>query len=212
MSYEDKVWAKRAAGLRLTEVERVQAAAEKWRNGLVALTTILTAVTIVKGPETFSDLSTAGRAVVSILLGLALLVLLVGSASSMRAAFGFPPEARLMSSSTLKQWSTDEARTATRLLRVATVSFFVAIPLVFAATAVMWFDESWFATNNARAVLVVVERDDGVDPAKPCGVLVTISRSAIELERGANDPIAGHLVIPLAAVRAVAVVDVCPDT
>lgn len=212
MTYEDKVWAKRAADLRLSEVERIQAAAEKWRTGLVALTALLTAVSVVKGPEKIADLSDTGRIVVVVLLTFALIALLIGSGSAMRAAFGYPPKDELTSSSTLKKWSGDEARTASRCLTAATVSFFVAVPLVFAATVVMWMDGEWFEKAGKPAVTVLVERNDGLQPARPCGELATLSQAQLELKRPKGDPLKDNLVIPLGSVRSMAAVDVCPKT
>lgn len=210
MSYEDKVWAKRAAALRLSEVERVQGTAQKWRDGLVALTALLTAVTIVKGPEKITELTPTGRVVVTILLSAALAALLVGSGAAMRAAFGYPPADQLTSSGVLKRWSSGEAHKASRYLYLATVCFFVAVPLVFAATVSMWFDDEWFAKAPDPRVVVIVERDDEVPPARACGELAKLDKAQVEIRRPKDDPLTGNIVVPLSAVRSMAAVASCP--
>lgn len=210
MSYEDKVWAKRAAALRLNEVERIQGTAQKWRDGLIALTALLTAVTIVKGPEKITELTPTGRVVVTILLSVALAALLLGSGAAMRAAFGYPPEDQLTSSGALKKWSSDEAHKASRYLYLATVCFFIAVPLVFAATLLMWFDDDWFAKAEQPRVVVVVERNDAVPPARTCGELAKLDNNKVEIKRPKDDPLEGNTVIPLTAVRSMAAVDSCP--
>src|SRR5215211_5710257 len=90
MSLADKKWAKLADELQFKRVENIHATAGNWRNGLIALTALLTTVTILKGPEEASDLSSTGRTLAAVLLGIAFLLLLAGSICAMAAAYGFP--------------------------------------------------------------------------------------------------------------------------
>ncbi len=182
MPYEDKVWANRAADLRLTELTRVQSTAKAWRTGLAGLTALLTAVTIIDGPERITDLTPTGRVAVTALVTVALLALLIGSGAAMRASFGMPPSEQLTSSGTLKQWSAAEATRAAWWLRVAIVSFFLAIPLVFFASVTTWFDDEWFDDEPAVS-FVLVELSDGVDPEPVCGPLIRLTADEIEVGR-----------------------------
>jgi hypothetical protein len=172
MSLAAKRWAKLADEQQFKQLATVQATAANWRTGLIALTALLTAVTIIKGPEAAADLSTPGRIIIAVLLGLALLALLFGSGAAMYAAYGFPSRDQLLTGESLRTWSANEAKKSRKWLVAAVASFFAAVPLIGAAIAVGWFDQDWFPADPP-ALLYVERMDDAQgQPVPPvCGEL-----------------------------------------
>jgi hypothetical protein len=210
MPYDDKLWAKKAAGLELEEVDQVRTAAESWRTGLIALTALFATVAIIKGQEEITALSGWGRNLVGILIGLAFITLLIGSAAAMRAAYGFPADEQVVSGSSLRAWSANEARTSRSWLVGATVCFFLAMVLIAGGIAVTWFDDEWFSKTEP-AVFVVVESPNGVKANQRCGELVKMSTDGIELKRSATDPIKDNVTVPLDSISEVTAVSSCPE-
>ena len=147
MSITDKKWAQLAADEQFKRLEAIRGVASKWRDGLIAMTTLITTVTVIKAPGSTTDLSSDGKAIVAIAVGAALLLLLTGSGCAMRAAYGFPGAEELIYGERLREWTALQAKKAARLLRFAVVCFFAGVVLIGAAVAV-----TWFSSRNAAPV------------------------------------------------------------
>ncbi len=208
MSYADKVWAKKADALEFEQVNLVRSAAAKWRDGLIALTALLTAVTIISGPDKASELSSTGRWVVGLLAGLALLALLVGSVCAMRAAYGIPGKKHLLTGENLQAWSDYEAKWGTRFLIAAMVSFPLGVLLIAAAVAVTWFDKDLFPPKPAQLVAVETVVPDMTDPQPYCGKLVRSTPTALVIE--VEKPVGERTrAVPYQALRGISIVVEC---
>ncbi|MEV7569654.1 hypothetical protein [Streptomyces tanashiensis] len=127
-------------GLLAGELARVRAQAENWRNGLAALLGLLTAVGIVKGPDTLQGLSGGARGAVGLLLLGGLLLAAGGAFFAMRAAFGLPR--RRVADASLEELLTRErltVRRAVRDLRRAIAAGFLALAVVTTGIGLTWY-------------------------------------------------------------------------
>jgi hypothetical protein len=208
MTTHDKRWAIQADELEFEQVENVRASASKWRDGLIALTALLTAVTIVKGPDKAGDLSADGRMLVAAVLALALIVLLLGAGLAMRASYGFPPKAKLMTGQRLKAWSRGEASVARRLLFWAQSAFFGGVLLVAVAIGLTWFDQDLFKKAPAAYLNLDVQLAGDQQPITVCGKIVASRTTGVSLEvKGSNGP--RTKAYPYTAIRSIGVVEKC---
>ncbi len=210
MSIEDKKWAQLAEAQQYKRLETIRATAGNWRTGLIALTALLTTVTILKGPEKASDLSDEGKLYAALLLGAALLLLLIGSAAAMFAAFGLPGADDLVTGEKLRKWTAKASMHAKRWLYIAVACFFLAVPAVAGAVAITWFDEDLFAGDPA-AVVVIELKPVNDEPQPPvCGELKRGNDTVLVLE---VDKPAGKRdqTIALTDVEALAIKSDCPS-
>jgi hypothetical protein len=171
MSLADKQWAKRADELQFKRVETIHATAGNWRNGLIALTALLTTVTILKGPEEASDLSSTGRMLAAVLLGIAFLLLILGSIVAMVAAYGFPGDEVLIDGDTLREWTAQEAKDSKEWLLGAIGCFLVGLVAVAGAVAVTWFDSDWFPPTPPAQLVVDLKSQSAQTITPVCGEL-----------------------------------------
>ena len=205
MSVDEKRWVKMANDIQFGELESIRATAGNWRTGLLALTALLTAVTVIKGPEKASELSSNGRGLVAALLGLALLALLLGSACSMLAAFGLPGGRELMTSVTIKEYVQAESQRALDLLAISIAFFFSGILLIAMAIGFAWFDKDlWPPDPPALVVVQLASQDSPV-----CGELMSSSSDALIIERETATGTKAQ-TIQYADLEGLAVEDECP--
>lgn len=209
MTLIDKKWVKLAEDLQFTQVSAIQASAKNWRDGLIALSALLTTVAVIKGPEKTTDISFWGKVLVAGLLGAALLALLIGSLLAMRAAFGLPGKKQLMTDASLKKWTTEEANKAQKCLYGAIASFFIAVPLIAAAIAFSWFDGEVFPAEPAGFMLVE-QTVEGKPAAEPiCGELVSVNENQLVLK--VKYPTGSRETpVPVGDLVGVKIVDECP--
>jgi hypothetical protein len=177
VSVDEKRWIKKANEVQFGELDNIRSTASSWRTGLLALTALLTAVTVIKGPEKASELSSSGRALVAILLGLALLALLGGSACSMLAAFGLPGDRRLITSVTIKEYVRVESQRALDFLAISIVLFFGGVLLIAMAIGFAWFDKDLWPPDPPAVVVVEVASDD----PPICGELKSSTETALTI-------------------------------
>ncbi|WP_050514136.1 MULTISPECIES: hypothetical protein [Streptomyces] len=155
------------------ELARVRSQAENWRNGLAGLLGLLTAVGIVKGPDTVQGLSGGARAAVGLLLLGGLLLAACGAFFAMRAAFGLPR--RRLADASLEELLTRErltVRQAVRDLRRAIAAGFLALALVTAGVGL-----TWYGPRPGMPGVRVVETDGSV----LCGTLVGVDAKVMRL-------------------------------
>ncbi|MEV8591042.1 hypothetical protein AB0424_29290 [Streptomyces sp. NPDC051180] len=156
-----------------SELTRVRAQAENWRNGLAALLGLLTAVGIVKGPDTIQGLSGGARGTVGVLLLGGLLLAAAGAFFAMRAAFGMPK--RRVADASLEDLLTRERLTthrAVRDLRRAVVAGFLSLAMVTAAIGL-----TWYGPRPGEPGVQIV-RTDG---SALCGTLVGVDAKGMRL-------------------------------
>lgn len=182
MSLADRRWAEEAAELPFTELTTIRTVASNWRTGLIALTALLTTVTIIKGPDTAGDLSFWGRVLVALFLGPALVLLLAGSGFAMRAAYGFPTELEYASGESLRAWTRQETQRAKDCLTAAISCFLSAVALIALAIAATWFDSDIFPSEPPAQLVVDLKPVNGQPQTPVCGELKSGNGSKIVLK------------------------------
>jgi MFS family permease len=191
---EDLLWARRADQLRLNQLTVVRETAEKWRNGLMALTGLFSAAALVVGPELGAAKAAVWRITISVLLVLGLAALIWGSWLAMQASFGVLTRTELTGEN-LRQWETDEAAAATgklqsaRRLFLGGLVFVVAVAVVAVMTAQQSESSRLLVTNSSGAY---------------CGTLEQGTPSAITIKTSV-----GVQAIPLSTIKSTITVDKC---
>ena len=195
VTIDSKRWAQRASAVPFAELAAVRAVAEQWRNGLAALTTLLSAASLFASPSLASHLAGWPRLAVGILALLGLLALLYGTWSAMHAAFGTPGDEDYISGPRLQKWEHDQARAAVARLRTARRGFVAGLTFTIAAAATA------YAAPTASSTLTRAETVTGTY----CGQLSTSTGNAIAIT-GTDGTV--H-VIPLTTIRALQPVGSC---
>ena len=197
-----KLWALRAQRHSLEQLAAVRARAEQWRNGLVGLTTLLGAVTIIEGPSTTAKLPPALRDMIVDQLSLAFLALLAGSLAAMVAAFGWPANEMLITGETLAAWEASEARRARLTLKFAAGCLVLGLVLIGVAT------RSLLLAPADNPALVAVEKVDG---SLVCGALDGGDEASLQLT--VTDVLGDEATnrVDYSAIRRVRQVDQCPQ-
>jgi len=210
MSYADKKWAKLADEQQFDQLKTVHATAGKWRDGLIAVTSLFAVVTILKGPEKASELSTSGKILTAVFIGVAFACLLFASGLAMYAAYGFPSSDVLLTGENLKKWTASEAKTARTCLMIAAELFFVAFIALGVAIAVTWFDEDWFPPDPPALIYVERTPAQGTARSPVCGELKMGDATHLVVEMKKTTGME-TTPVPYADVKAMKIVDECPD-
>ena len=153
MGAGDKRWAKEADELQFGQLATIRSTAGNWRTGLIALTALIAVVTVVQGPDAAADLSSTGRKVAAALAGLGLAALLAGSGCAMRASFGLPAPAEVLTSESLKQYIASESESVKTWLYGSIVLFFAGVILVAGAIGITWFDADLWGDDEPLVVV-----------------------------------------------------------
>ena len=148
----------------------VRGAAEKWRNGLAALVTLITGGLLIKGPESAADIPDTWRAFITLLAAAGIGAAIIGLWYALKAAAGIPRkqdfDAIVTEYGSVLGFEVSEASRAASALRIARGALMVALPLLGAAVIVWW----WAPTKApSPPAYVEVERVSGGDPI--CGAL-----------------------------------------
>lgn len=129
-----------------TRLSLVRGRAEKWIGALTALSGLLSTVLIIKGPGLISNLTTALRWTVGLLIGLALAGFSLGIYRAYQSAYGDPHHLDEIATQPVTGLAArlDQARraaagTAQRQLGSAVALTMAALGLLAIATAVTWF-------------------------------------------------------------------------
>lgn len=184
-----KRWAQLADDLEFEQLGNARALAEGWRTGLVGLTALLAAVTIFQGPDTVAGLVGWLRYVIVALLGIAFVLLIVGSLTATRAASGGPGEEIYLDADELRSWTFNETKSIQAdILRAGRYTLCGLAALAIAIGL------SWLGPRAATASgdLVTVQRD-GI---RACGTLLSESSRTLLLGDPA-DPSAAPQAIEL---------------
>jgi hypothetical protein len=198
VSIDRKRWAQKAQELKFTQLDSARRQAEGWRTGLGGLTTLLSAVLIVKGRDNIAELTPAFRWGVVILLGTTLAMLVGATLLALRAASGRPGQDVLLSGESLRAWTVAEARKISVAIRHAAWLATLAIPCLAIAIGCTWLGP----TSRSSAPLVEVHHDGG----RACGELTGADRRQLILK---VNKAARSVLIPLRTVIDISPVSAC---
>lgn len=144
-----------------------QASAEKWRAGLAAFVSLVTAGLLIKGPEAARDISRDYRLAITILGVGGLLLAVYGLWSALRAAAGNPSLLRyeqvISTHGSIRQYELFTAGKIGDRLRTARRCVAISLALL-GATVIVW----WWAPVEALDNVAVVHGDETT-----CGQLVS---------------------------------------
>ncbi|MFE0535540.1 hypothetical protein ACFW20_16105 [Streptomyces nigra] len=193
----DRRWARLAQELEFTQLPELRRQAEGWRNGLAGLTALLAVLVTLKGRDDLAQIPPAAQHAVGVLVGLAFLLLLVGSVFAVRAAHGSPGDRVLVAGQALRDWTRREITRVTRSLGVAAVCCVSGVALVAVAVVVVWVTSDSPPEHLVRVVTTSGERCGEFLGSGPDGVVLRT-----ETEKRA--------VLAARTVTSVTPVDVCP--
>jgi hypothetical protein len=209
VSLARKRWAQLAQELQFSQLDIARKQADTWRTGLATLTTLLTAILVIKGRDDLSTLTTSAEIVAAALLGLALLLLLTATIWVSRALAGPPGEEILLTGEGLQEWTSGEVRKISTALRWAPALAAASIVVVAAAIGVTWFAP---AARVHSAPLVQVTETNG---QSACGTFISETRHRVILAVANTVGVANgsttstNTTIPLASVLAITPVTSC---
>jgi hypothetical protein len=209
VSLARKRWLQLAQELQFSQLDIARKQADTWRTGLATLTTLLTAILVIKGRDDLSTLTTSAQIVVAALLGLALLLLLTATMWVSRALAGPPGEEILLTGEDLQEWTKGEVRKISRALRWAPGLAAISVVVVAAAIGVTWFAP---AAQGTSAPLVQITETDG---QITCGTFTGEAQHQVILAvpstvgAATGSTTGTNTIIPLASVLAITPVISC---
>ena len=185
----------------LTEV---RASAEAWRNGLTAFLTLVTTGIIIKGRDTIEGLSTAGRALVTVLIVGAVALAMAGLWRVLAAQAGtrYRLSARQdiqRAYGTIEAYQLAVADRATDDLDVGRRLVVAALAMLLIGIGVSWWAPTTQSNQSTQLKITFLN-------ASVCGALHSVDNGQIRLTvRGKREPI----TIPLALITGFTVVATC---
>jgi hypothetical protein len=183
-----------------TSLANTQAAAEKWRTGLAAFVTIITAGLLVKGPEAARDLPSCWLLALTLLASLGLLCTIIGLWLALSAAAGTPARLnfhRIVDTyGGVRQFEVASAEAASNALRWARVVVGLAL-LLLGAAVVVW----WWAPVAPTSVVKVTSGDMTI-----CGELKSADDQELVIQVGGESD---RTTIPFADVSNLRIVTEC---
>lgn len=183
--------AQRIQALIASQLADVRKAADSWRTGLLAMLALLGTIVVVKGRESFENLTSPAPYVIGALLGLALLAAIYGSLQAMRAAYG-DPKPRVTSG--VLTWDYQDSAKAVDALRAARRAFVGSLLLAAAAIALTWY---WPSEMKSK-----VRADFAGTPV--CGTLVSADATTIVIKEDGSEK-----SNPASGLRSLVVVAAC---
>jgi hypothetical protein len=198
MTLDKKRWAQLASDLKFSQLDTARKQAEVWRAGLAALTTLLTAILVLKGRDNVSDLTGPYQALAVGLLAIALALLLASTMWLSRALAGPTGRTTLLAGEALKNWTEHEVDKISAALRLVPWLAAIGVFAVAAAVGITWLAP----TQPTTTPLVQVTGPAGQE----CGEFVGETTKQVILRQSAG-PVA---VIPLSAVASITPVTTCP--
>lgn len=149
--------------LRDDELKNLRAAAAEWQKGLGGVVGVISAVLLIKGPQTVDELTDGAKIAIAILFGLAIVLGIGAIIASLIASNGLPFDydaTKPNSATLLREKLVKRAKTAFYIAAIATVT---SATLITAAIGI-----SWFATALPEGPFVRVELTAG---GPYCGIL-----------------------------------------
>ncbi|MFG2605350.1 hypothetical protein ACGFT2_17645 [Streptomyces sp. NPDC048514] len=192
----DRRWAQLARELEFAQLPELRRQAEGWRTGLTGLTALLAILVTLKGRDDLTRLPSAAQQAVGVLLGLAFLLLLLGSVLAVRAAHGVPGARVLLAGQALRDWTRQEVDRVSGALRCAAVCCVAGVTLAAAAVMV-----AWVTTGPSPDHLVRV----GTTSGERCGEFLGSGPDGVVLRTDGG----GRAVLPAPTVTSVTPVPTC---
>ncbi|MCX4760700.1 hypothetical protein OG562_06925 [Streptomyces sp. NBC_01275] len=168
----DRRWSQLARELEFSQLSELRKQAEGWRTGLTGLTALLAVLVTLKGRDDLSQLPPTARHIATASLGVAFVLLVVGSMLAVRAAHGRPGSRTLLAGQALRRWTEDETVRVTRDLRRAGVCCVAGIVLVSGAVVVAWTTTGSPPDHLVRVTTTSGERCGEFLGAGPDGVVL----------------------------------------
>lgn len=195
-----KQWQRLADDLEFEQLANARKLAEGWRTGLASITALLAAVTIIKGPDSITQLSVWARYVVVGLLLIAFILLIAGSLTATRAASGNPGEEIFLDGEALRGWTFTEARSIQHAIMRA-----ARLMLIGLGALALGIGLSWLGQRDSSAESLITVQ---VGAIRTCGTLLAETGRTVVLGDPAN-PAAAPQVIPLSAGTQIHTTDQC---
>jgi hypothetical protein len=183
-----KRWLQLAQELQFSQLDIARKQADTWRVGLATLTTLLTAILVVKGRADASTLTTAFQVLVAMLLALALLLLLTATMWLTRALAGRAGDEFLLTGEDLQRWTADEVRRISTILRWVPWLAAASVIAVAAAVGVTWFAPSTAPATTPGPLVQVVETNGQTT----CGTFIGETHHQVILTTPAPPPASGR--------------------
>jgi hypothetical protein len=115
-SQDDIRWTKEASDILHTNLSNVRGAAEKWGASITALLGAFSAVALIKGPQTFSDIGRPWSTLAICLIAAASVVAVAAIYTAAIAAQGVPQQSQQINGWRLKEIHKTRSSFATRML------------------------------------------------------------------------------------------------
>ena len=181
-----------------------QVAADKWRSGLAAFVSLITAGLFIKGPGATSDLSNGWRLALTLLGGGGLLVAIMGLWAALRAAAGTPAELDqttvINKYGGVRQFQIACAKKASSLIGRAKVLVGLSLICFLAALVTLWWAPAPPSASPVNDVLVTTQRD------VICGSLVSSGGQYLQIMRAGTS---SAVVIPAFRILDLQVIGSC---
>jgi hypothetical protein len=180
---DDDAW----SNLVSTQLENVRKTAENWRNGLVATVAAIVGFSVIKGPDDVSTLAHPAAVISGLLLLVALILGLIGTLSSLDAAYGSPKvmtKSEFDNQGGIAGFNLVFATSAVQKLRRAQILTVAALGLLAAAVGVTWYGP------RPDSPLVDVSRNGAPDV---CGNLVASADGNVDIKPAGAIAIRLHL-------------------
>jgi hypothetical protein len=179
-------------------LKNIRLAAADWAKTITAITGILGAVTLVKGPEDISDLVLVAKVLVGLFVAAGLVFALSAIVSAAYASEGTPERGWAIGKELLRRYSDERDRATAQLLRSRHHAVAAAACLIV-AVGIAWYSPTETAAPKPAKVLVVFS-----DRAPICGELSNDSSGLAATVKGEN------VSIHSGNVRSLNVVSACP--
>ncbi|HSS41097.1 MAG TPA: hypothetical protein VLK37_00940 [Solirubrobacterales bacterium] len=194
----DLRWEKKAEELEFEALPTVRGAAEKWSATLTAILGLVSTVLVVKGAEDVTKLSSESKAIIGVLLALALVAAFYAAYQAAKAAQGTPANLAWPSGPGLRTWEREQAKSAKKKLLESRAATGAAVLLMATAIALAWFGNQ--AESSGSTVLMT---QDAGTPL--CGSLKN-GPDGLEMEIGSK-----KITLPKGPYDTVTQVDACPE-
>lgn len=194
----DRKWAEKAQELEFSSLDRVKAAAEKWATSLAALTGVFGIITLIKGPEDISKLTSPCQVAVGVALLLAVVCAFSSILLAALAAQGIPKR-NWYSGPVVRKKSGLAADRAAKYLfwsRVLVAPVVIALAVAIGTT---WFGDRP-PDSKSRSAVLAVQRSGAV----LCGQLMADERGNVALK------VKDQSLTILKEVESIAMIEKCP--
>ena len=193
---EEDAWSSLVA----TQLTDMRKTAENWRNGLVAMIGLITAFSVIKGPDQVNGLDQWAAYAVGLFLFLALACAAFGAWMSLAAAYGTPSvitREAVRKFGGITGYKLELARKAVSKLRLAQAATLATLLLLAVAVGLTWYGP------RSTSVILEVERKS---LPNVCGKLVSSEDGYMDIKPSASEAIR----VSMMDIVKVRVVEECP--